>query len=457
MQLFAVNQVGSLNLQLVSFGRNLADHTFDIVYAVFFHRSAVELVEVLPGSTHINVEDINLGVRIFVPNQHGVLGGVHTADLGAVLLALFLAGGAPGADALHKNNGVRVGAVGGAQKGTAGRPCGVHQALQFQGGDDILRLGVGKFVKFLHRNRVKAGGHHNGTVLFLDKFVLGGIINGASRADLGADTALAGFQHGAVVGVNGRHLRHSLCKGNIDGMAVVHTQIEFVGYLFLGALFGAQSASGADILLDIPCLSFDRHIKIAHKALHIGHFGIGENPDFLILCHIHHFRCQNAGSAVQGREGLVQLGHFAADRGLGFHNIHREAGIGNIQRRLNAGNTSANHKGPFGDRTFTGGKGCVQIHFGHSRFGKDDGLFGAYRHFLMYPGALLPDVGNFHHIGVEPGGRRRFAECGLVHPGRAGADHDAGQFVFLNGLLDHFLSGLRAHILIMGGKDHTGF
>ena len=101
--------------------------------------------------------------------------------------------------------------------------------------------------------------------------------------------------------------------------------------------------------------------------------------------------------------------------------------------------------------------GVFVCHCGTNIAGTVDVAEVAYRHFLMYPGALLPDVGNFHHIGVEPGGRRRFAECGLVHPGRAGADHDAGQFVFLNGLLDHFLSGLRAHILIMGGKDHTGF
>ena len=37
MELFAVNKIGGLNLELVAFGSHLADHALDIFYAVFFY------------------------------------------------------------------------------------------------------------------------------------------------------------------------------------------------------------------------------------------------------------------------------------------------------------------------------------------------------------------------------------------------------------------------------------
>ena len=132
VQLFIGQQVGGLDHQLaVRPGGDLADHALDVMHAVLLHRAAVELVEVLAGGADVDVEDIHIGVRIFLADQHGVLGGVHAADLRAVGLAA--AGGVAGADALHKDDGVRVLAVGGAQQRAArwGRPR--SSAAQTQG------------------------------------------------------------------------------------------------------------------------------------------------------------------------------------------------------------------------------------------------------------------------------------------------------------------------------------
>ena len=74
----------------------------------------------------------------------------------------------------------------------------------------------------------------------------------------------------------------------------------------------------------------------------------------------------------------------------------------------------------------------------------------------MYPGTLLANVGDLYHVGVQAGRRRRFAEGGLVHTGRAGADHDPRELVLADGFFDHILTGLGAHILIVSGKDNTG-
>ena len=43
-----------------------------------------------------------------------------------------------------------------------------------------------------------------------------------------------------------------------------------------------------------------------------------------------------------------------------------------------------------------------------------------------------------------------------MHTGGAGADNDACQTVFLNGILDKVLTCLRAHILVVGGKNNAG-
>jgi hypothetical protein len=51
---------------------------------------------------------------------------------------------------------------------------------------------------------------------------------------------------------------------------------------------------------------------------------------------IHQFRRQNSECAVIGGEGLVQLGHLAADAGQAFHQVHFESHLGEIQGSLNA-------------------------------------------------------------------------------------------------------------------------
>ena len=55
--------------RLLAFGRDLAHHALDVVDAVFFHCAAVELVEVLAGGTHVNVEHIHVRIRVLVPED----------------------------------------------------------------------------------------------------------------------------------------------------------------------------------------------------------------------------------------------------------------------------------------------------------------------------------------------------------------------------------------------------
>ena len=80
-----------------------------------------------------------------------------------------------------------------------------------------------------------------------------------------------------------------------------------------------------------------------------------------------------------------------------------------------SGDSLADYESALGNRAFAGGQGGVEMHLCDGGAADNDRLFGGGGHILMYPGALLTDVGYFHHIGVYARGSRRFAECRLVH------------------------------------------
>ena len=75
----------------------------------------------------------------------------------------------------------------------------------------------------------------------------------------------------------------------------------------------------------------------------------------------------------------------------------------------------------------------------------------------MNPGTLFSYVSNFNHIWVNARSSCSFSECCFVHTRRTGANYDTCKVMFLNCIDDHILTCLRTHILIIGGKDHTGF
>ena len=81
MELFSVDKVRSLNLQLVAVRTDLADHTFYIMHAVFFNGAAIEFIKILAGCTDVYIENVYVRIGIFVAYEHGMLCRVHTAYL----------------------------------------------------------------------------------------------------------------------------------------------------------------------------------------------------------------------------------------------------------------------------------------------------------------------------------------------------------------------------------------
>ena len=119
--------------------RNLADLAFDVVHTVLFNGSAVKFIEVLARGTDINVEDIDLYIRIFITNQHRMLCSVHAAALRAVTLSA--AGRITGSHTLDKGYGLRCLMIGQTLQMTLCRASRIGQTLKLQGSNDI-RAGI---------------------------------------------------------------------------------------------------------------------------------------------------------------------------------------------------------------------------------------------------------------------------------------------------------------------------
>ena len=198
-------------------------------------------------------------------------------------------------------------------------------------------------------------------------------------------------------------------------------------------------------------------MEVADKAADGFNLGIGIDVDFFVLRTVNHFRCQDARRAVECRERLVDLGHLAADGRLLFHDIDLKSGLGDVERRLDARDAAADDERPLGHGAGARGQGRVQMYLGDGGPAEDDGLFRARFLILVDPGALLSDVGDLDHIGVETCFFTGLAERLLVHSGGARTDDYAGQTVFMDLVLNHLLPGLGTHILIICGENNAGF
>ena len=282
MELLICKEVRSLNVYLsVRLGSYLADHALDVVDIVLLDSAAIELVEVLTGSTHVDVEYVYLGIRIFFADKHSVLCGIHTAYLRAVGLALLVV--ASRAYALHENDSVRVALIGGTEKCSAVRTCGIHKSLKLERSYNVGALVICKFVVFIEIYRVEAGRNNDSAVLLLDDSILLLVVDSTCRADLRADAALACFEHHAVIRVDSCDLRDSLSERDIYCRAVIESHIELVGDLFHRALFCTESAARTLCLVNIASLFLYLDSEVSDKALDVLYLAERVDSYLLIL------------------------------------------------------------------------------------------------------------------------------------------------------------------------------
>ena len=387
VQLFVGNQIRCLNIQCaVSLRCNLADHTLNIVYAILLYCTAIELIIVLARGTNVDVEYINVSIRIFFTAQHSVLCGIHTADLGAVFLtAAMLRTGFTAADALYEYQCLRLLAVGQTLQVTIGRTVCLEDSLEFQRSHNILALGICKFIIAVDVDRIITSSRNDCAVLFFHEGFLLLIVDRTGRTYLGTQTALALGELDAACGVQNSYVRDRLCKRDVSSVTVAQSQVISIRNILYRTLFGTSAASGTFIFIDKTSLAADLNAEVAHESGHSLYFTVGIDSDLVILCAFYHLRSQNTGRAVQCRECLIDLCHLTADGGFFFYDIDRIASLCDIQSGLDTCDTAADNQSTLGYRAFAGDQRCIQQNLCNGCTSEDDCLCCSLLDVLMDP------------------------------------------------------------------------
>ena len=163
------------------------------------------------------------------------------------------------------------------------------------------------------------------------------------------------------------------------------------------------------------------------------------------------------GLDVGPGQRLVDISGDAAQGTRPFGQINLESLVGQLQGRGHTGDTAADHQDILVD-----GKAVVLERMGlrHGAYGHPHqilGLFrGLFRQLGVDPGGLITDIGNLHHIFIQPGLTDGLLKLGLMGPRRTAADDHPVQAVVNDALLDLF-DGLTAAAMSLGlGHDHIG-
>ena len=296
LDILLVEKVNAVDMKLSVRKRcHLSDIALDVVNAILLDRSAVEFIKILSRRTDIDVEHMDVGVRIVILDQDCLLCCVHTADLGTVGLSSPVIRRASGADTLDEDHFLRLFVIGHPFKMAGCRTGCVHQSFKLDGGNDILAHTVSELAELVEIDHVKSGCNDNRTVFLLDDLILQLVVDCMGRADLGADSALSGLEMDAVFLVDDRDVRNRLCKRNIDSRSCIESSVEFIRSLSGRTLGCADptacavfSPYGTGMLCDLDC-------EVSDETRHIRHLRVCEDPDIRVLVDLCHPRSKNAG------------------------------------------------------------------------------------------------------------------------------------------------------------------
>src|SRR6185369_4218989 len=447
---------------LVPFLVEAGDGAADVDGVLFFDGSAPEFVVAFARGPGVHEEDVGLAVVDLVVIEHGMFGGVHAADLGAVADPLL---SGPAADALDEDYGLRFFAVGGAEDLAAGGAAGTGQPLEGHAVDDVGDLAVAEFAVALDGGafrlfgdvvELEAGGDDDGPDRFDHELVFLGVVYCAGTADLLADAAFAGLEVCAVLPVDDRGVGYGLGERDVDGGAHPEVLVEGVGDLFLRALGHADAAAGALVHVDAAGLLLDGDLEVADVAVDVLDFRVGMQGDVGVVGDVDHFGGHDALGAVKRGEGLGQLGHVAADGWFPFDEDDVVAAVGDVEGGLDAGDAAADDESPFGDRY--GDRLELLVHLDPLDEHGDDfgGLGGGFFLVFVDPGAVFADVGHLDEVGVQTRCLGSLPEGLFVHPGGAGGYDDAVEVVVGDGFFEEVLPRIGAHVLVVACIGNAG-
>ena len=156
---------------------------------------------------------------------------------------------------------------------------------------------------------------------------------------------------------------------------------------------------------------------------------------------VHHDRGEDTGRAVVGREGLIQLGHHSADRGLFLDQIDLVAHIGQVQGCKYSGNAAADYQSRLGDIDELILKRLQISCLGHCACDNLLGLGGGAGLVIgMDPAVLVPDICHFKKIFVQTFAFQHFPEYGFMGPRSTGGDDYLVHKAAVDVLTNYFLT-----------------
>ena len=146
-----------------------------------------------------------------------------------------------------------------------------------------------------------------------------------------------------MAGVDGVLQGDRLGVAEIDGLPPPQPEVEGIVHP-LGALLGAGAAGDAPLRVHIAGVLHHLGPEVAGLPLQGADLAQGDELYVEMAAALHQLGGEDAGGAVVGGEGLVQLGHGAADGRGALHQVDEEAAVGQVQGRLDPGDPAAHHQ-----------------------------------------------------------------------------------------------------------------
>ena len=290
------------------------------------------------------MEDNRLHLRLMLLGEEHLLDGIHAAYGGAVGIA---GGGIAGADALNPGDSTRELSVRGAYQLPLIGPGGTQNALKLQAGNYIAQPRVAVLTLRLRLKGLVAGGEDDTPHLNFPPFLLLVEVNCPGITGGAANLALLPQQEEALRGVNHEGGGHCLGEGNMNALGSRQIFVVVIKDVYR-AVLQAGAAAGALLLINIPRFLPHGYPEVPGFTGDALHLGAGQDGNIRVPGALNKLGGQDAHGAVIGREGLVQLGHLAADSGALFYQVDLEARVRQVQGGLYSAHPSPdNHDGPY--------------------------------------------------------------------------------------------------------------
>ena len=130
--------------------------------------SHVEVLKPFSEGPHVDIEDLDLHVRVVFLEHKGAFDRVHTACVRAVTAAFS---GGSGSHTLNESNGFRGFPVSGSHQFSLCGTTRVDEPFKFNTGEDIFKPGISIFVHLGGIVHIKPRGHHDGSDILDDLFI----------------------------------------------------------------------------------------------------------------------------------------------------------------------------------------------------------------------------------------------------------------------------------------------